>query len=546
MANSSEPILEERGHFWWHGEKTPRGRFNPPFGVPGVVTILDDGRACLKVTDSLLRSNFLGIASPNRSDLDGNLEAFKGRSIAGKIDGESRCVYLKNIVYRALSPVVDGKRSEQFDSDFCMVGDTATTRSAKSLRFSKLSISLAGLEQWREGEVLIASEERGDGEKRSRDMSYATAPIEYELEDGKISLRTDVHCTALENFPYREIAFRQYDRLEYVRTKATAPEALRQEFGHLEEFLAILTGSYYSLDWPQISMNINGKVETFRLYFWRNIEKGQSPETFRPWTTFRQTRDAFGTLYSNWKKKRTEYGPGAYLYFGELRNRPMYIEHRFVNLLWGIESLHRGMNPGAKVSKSQTKAIEGIISKSTGLTSGERKWLDRQLGMGIEPPLDHRITTTFAKLPWKITRASLVAFAERCRIRRNNISHYGGSEDRAESREKFLRELMELTEGLTVLYHAALLQEIGLDEKTLMDCTKMHAGSRITRGLKLAKLQAVGIKEPEPVNFEPLLKAQEKYLRNWRRRRRLAEMRGLGSRRKPGKTRRQNPATDGP
>jgi hypothetical protein len=334
----------------------------------------------------------------------------------------------------------------------------------------------------------------------------------------------------LENFHYREIVFRQYDWLEYVRTKRTTPEALRQEFNHLEEFLAVLTGTYYSLDWPQISMTINGKVETFTLYFWRNIEKSRSLETFTLWTTFRQTRDLFGSLYSNWKKKRREYGPGVYLYLGELRNRPMYIEHRFVNLIWGIESLHRGMNPEATVSKSQTKKIQGILTKAGDLLNiGERKWLDRQLGMSIEPPLDYRITTIFAKLPWTITRDSLVAFAERCRVRRNNISHYGGSEDRDENRDTFLRELMELTEGLTILYHAALLQEIGVEEKILMDCTKMAVGFRIRRGLKLAKLHAMEIKEPEHVDFSPLLKAQEKSLRNWRRRRRIAEMRRLGS-----------------
>lgn len=530
MANPAEPILEKRGHFWWHGEKTPRGRFNLPFGVPGILTILGDGRARLRVTESLLRSKFLGIASLNRSDLDGNFEPFKGKSIAGKIDGESRCVYLRSIVHRALSPMVDGKPSEQFDSDLCLVGDTATTRSEKYLRFTKLSISLTGLELWRESEVLVAGEERADGEKHTQDVSYTTIPIEYELGDAKLSLRTDAHCTALENSHYREIVFRQYDWLEYVRKQRTTPEALRQEFNHLEEFLAVLTGTYYSLDWPQISMTINGKPETFRLYFWRNIEKDKSLETFTLWTTFRQTRDVFGTLYLNWKKKRRKYGPGVYLYLGELRNRPMYIEHRFVNLIWGIESLHRGVNPEATVSKSQTKKIQGILTKAGDLLNiGERKWLDRQLGMSIEPPLDHRIATTFVKLPWNITRESLIAFAERCRVRRNNISHYGGSEDREENRDTFLREIMELSEGLTVLYHAALLQEIGVDEKILMDCTRMAVGFRIRRGLKLAKLQARGIKEPEPVDFAPLLKAQEKSLRNWRRQRRLAELRHLGS-----------------
>lgn len=530
MALSGEPILEKRGHFWWHGEKTPRGRFNLPFGIPGILTILDDGRAYLRVTESLLRSKFSGIHSLSPSDLDGNFEAFKGKSIAGKIDGESRCVYLRNIAHHALSPMVDGKPSEQFDSELCLVGDTATTRSEKSLRFTKLSISLTGLELWRDNEVLVASEERADGEKHARDVSYTVSPIEYELGNARLSFRTDAHCTALENSHYREIVFRQYDWLDYERKQRTTPEALRQEFTHLEEFLAVLTGTYYSLDWPRISMTVRGKAETFKLYFWRNIEKEKSLESFNLWTTFRQTRDTFGALYSNWKKKRREYGPGLYLYLGELRNRPMYVEHRFVNLIWGIESLHRGVNPDSIVSKSQTKKIQGILSKAGDLLNvGERKWLERQLGMSVEPPLDHRITTTFSKLPWNITRESLIAFAERCRVRRNNISHYGGSEDRDENRDTFLREIMELSEGLTVLYHAALLQEIGVDEKTLMDCTRMAVGFRIRRGLKLAKLQAKGIKEPEQVDFTPLLKAQEKSLRNWRRRRRLAELRRLRS-----------------
>lgn len=266
MPESTQVILEGRGHFWWHGEKTPRGRFAPPIGVRGILAIREDGRVRLNVTESLLRSKFLAMTPSNAALLDGNLEAFKGRSIAGKIDGESRCVYLRNIVYRAHGRTVDGKPSEQFDSDLCLVGDTATTRSAKSLRFSKLSIALNGLEQWMWNDALIASREEADGEKRSREVSYTAAPIEYDMEGGKILLRTDVHCTALEETPYRDVSLRQYDWLDYHRTKPTTLEALRQEFGHIEEFIAILTGTYYSLDWPLISITNGDKVEKYTLY----------------------------------------------------------------------------------------------------------------------------------------------------------------------------------------------------------------------------------------------------------------------------------------
>jgi hypothetical protein len=245
MTEQTDPILEKRGQFWWHGEKTPRGRFAPPFGVPGILTIRKDGSARLNVTESLLRSKFLGMSSPNPALLDGDPEAFKGRSIAGKIDGETRCVYIGSVVYRSLGRMIDGKSSEQYDSSFCLVGNPGTSRNVKSLKFSKLAIELTGLEEWRREDALVVSQEKVVGVQRSQNVSYTVAPIEYELEDGRISLRSDVHCTACEKTPYREISFRQHDWLEYAPTKPTNPEKLREEFVHIEEFLAILTGTYY-------------------------------------------------------------------------------------------------------------------------------------------------------------------------------------------------------------------------------------------------------------------------------------------------------------
>src|SRR5262249_32506857 len=81
--------------------------------------------------------------------VDGNLDALKGKTIAGKIHGQSRCVYLAKIMYCSLGHSVDGKRTEEFYSDLSIVGYITTVRAESSLRFSRLSISLAGLEDWR-------------------------------------------------------------------------------------------------------------------------------------------------------------------------------------------------------------------------------------------------------------------------------------------------------------------------------------------------------------------------------------------------------------
>ena len=215
---------------------------------------------------------------------------------------------------------------------------------------------------------------------------------------------------------------------------------MHTEFKCLEEFLAILTGTYYNLPWPSVLVEGTKATETYTLYFWRHVEKARQIDMSTLWTTFPQVQETFGELYSCWRKKRLEYGPGFYLYIGALRDWPMYIEHRFVNLIWGIESLHRGIKPVPRESKSYKKIVEGIISKAgTLLNSAERRWLNQELQASVEPPLEHRISSIFSALPWGITKESLDAFAIRCRIRRNNISHYGGSAGKEESRASFLK-----------------------------------------------------------------------------------------------------------
>lgn len=53
---------------------------------------------------------------------------------------------------------------------------------------------------------------------------------------------------------------RQYDFLDYHRKRALSVEGMQQEFTYIEQFLALLTGTYYSLDWPQVSMEKGRQV----------------------------------------------------------------------------------------------------------------------------------------------------------------------------------------------------------------------------------------------------------------------------------------------
>lgn len=129
------------------------------------------------------------------------------------------------------------------------------------------------------------------------DCSLAGRCPQYPFKGGRLRLRTDVHCDRFEGMPIREVSFRQYDWLDYIPELHASPEDLKQEFGHIEKFLALLTGTYYYLDWPQISNGEGDKFESFTLYFERFLEKMEPLEVTQLWTTFPQVEKQFGALY---------------------------------------------------------------------------------------------------------------------------------------------------------------------------------------------------------------------------------------------------------
>ena len=471
MGKQDEVLVEEEGHFWWLGEDIPEGRLTPLTALPGTLTISTNGLTKLVVSGSLMESSLLRLDRQGRLAAENNVDALEGRSIAGRVEKNFQSVYLRNLVYRTPGRTLDGRISESFQAGFCLVGHK-TSQSESQLAFSRLSIELSGLEEWRWNDSLIVDAARADEGEHSQTIRWCSEAQEYTVQRGRICLRTDIHCNRFEGARSRDVSFRQYDWLDYLPNSLTSPEQLKQEFGHIEEFLALLTGVYYYLDWPQLSNDDLGAHESYTLYFHRNKESAEPLEVIQMWTTFPQVEKNFGALYANARGKRKEYGAGFYLRLGALRSSSTYIEHQFVNLIWGIESLHRTAQPDARGSSSNYEMIQGFMEKlQDDMNADSRRWFNRQLEFALEPQLKDRIVGTFSKLPWDLELSSLNRFAERCAKQRNEISHYGGPRHSGEDTyEEFLLDLLRLSAALSVLYHAALLQEIGVDEKTLRQC----------------------------------------------------------------------------
>ena len=58
------------------------------------------------------------------------------------------------------------------------------------------------------------------------------------------------------------------------------------------------------------------------------------------------------------------------------------------------------------------------------------------------------------------------AFAKHCADRRNDVSHYGGMREPG-TYEKFLSDIIKLNEAIDFLYHAKILQLIGLPDEQI-------------------------------------------------------------------------------
>jgi hypothetical protein len=129
-----------------------------------------------------------------------------------------------------------------------------------------------------------------------------------------------------------------------------------------------------------------------------------------------------------------------------------------------------------------------------------REWLAGKLRYAYEPRLEDRIVESFQRLPFDLDPLKLRAFAARCARRRNDISHEGGSRP-DEDAASFHSELRVLAEALQYLFHALLLQEVGLSRDLLLKAlTRGGIGSMSI----VPALRAVGIELPAPPEEQTL------------------------------------------
>lgn len=441
-------ILEERGLFWWSREQVPIEQFAPDNSVSGTLTIQDDGSAALELDGVLpskhgVMSAFVGSELPD------------GTCISGLLKGTAKHVLLTQLAQNGANMSAKGISFERYIASICLV-------SLKQLRsipkFKELVMPLSGYEEWLGlNAVTIEQTARSTSAKYKR-----PAPLVYRLSDQKLTIAFD-----LKERPY----LRPFNNEFFMKQAATATiryaqsielEDILKQYQLFEDLLIMFTTKECALDWPSA---VSAK-DRLRIYFRRSGRRSTSsiPKFYECIATFPKIRTVFGSVWEKWRARRETVGPGLFLYLGTRRGIQMYLEHRFVNLIWAIESFHRSTQLAAPAPPLKRK-IERIVREVS--RANDRKWLENRLAFALEPALSDRIFEILNALPLGIDRSRLYAFATVCARLRNDISHFGGKRNATSSYDSFLEDVHQCADALSILYQLVLLADIGVDSSIL-------------------------------------------------------------------------------
>lgn len=447
--------LEARGLFWWADEVIPDGYFAPESCVSGFLKIDNEGRIALEL-DGYLPSEHGPMSALLQRPVAG------GRKIRGLLKGSGEHVLLLGLVSDGGQMTTQGISFERYSASGCLVCETNPV--PQSLRFRRLIIPLSGYEEWlglgtikvsRTSRMVSATYKR---QKKNRyDLASGSLTIDFDLRSQLSGARGGSDLTMTETGTAR-FSFAQAQDIDQIK----------KQYLLFEDLLNLLTATDYALDWP---FAVFGKNHRARFYFGKHFDRqlATPPRFSECVANFPALCKTFGAVWETWQAKREELGPGVYLYLGTRRRIPLYIENRFINLVSGIEGLHRRRPPPSTPTALQEK-IKRILGEIT--DAGDKKWLARQLRFAHEPSLGDRIFETLSKLPLGLEHKRLRTFARACNQLRNDISHYGGLRPEPHSKgsvtyDEFLRRVSNASEALSILYQMLLLYEIGVSAERL-------------------------------------------------------------------------------
>lgn len=382
-----------------------------------------------------------------------------GRNIQGLLT-EAGNVLLFNAIRNGGTFSTNNIAKERYFVQHCLVSQTRFKRDGRApFSYRSMKVDLAGFEDWLWLQSI--SVER----RRNRLVANYKAPKDYRfnLPFGILSIEHDLSGPYFGISRRNNVKIVESAAIKITRSRGMSLKEVQDYHRNLEDLIIILTASNYNLDWP-VLYPWDSKHPA-KLYFQRYRSGDSPPGAHDCLVNFPRIAESFGELFAAFTEKRERYGPGIYLYLGTRRGVKMFVEHRFVNLIWGLEAFDRRGRGQVQVGTALDEKIRRIIAQVS--LPKDRAWLENKLKNAAEPNLSQRLLSIFSELPLPFDHDELKNFCEECQARRNDISHFGGLRHPDQPYDEFMQDLDRKSNALSALYHLHLLTIIGVDKERL-------------------------------------------------------------------------------
>ncbi|EKT4100894.1 hypothetical protein QEG57_001265 [Stenotrophomonas maltophilia] len=446
-------VLRDGGLFWLGDDDQVPTSLPPQEGcVAGLLEVADDGQITLDLIGVLL--------GDGEDSFCLEVEEVGPRTIRGLLKGTGEHVLLTG------ARPIKMHYTEQISSQVMRATAALVSKHPITLsQFTELMMPLEGFEAWAYPGTVSGERPVGDdGQRHLLSLRLARdCDRVYETSFGQLTFQTDFGGY-LPSYDSTSVDVSLKSQLVLSLSAHASLDQLLDYFRGFEDLILLLSNSSRSLPWPMAkSASLDGLV---RIYYARANQNSAVFNRHQCWLSLTRLGEDFGPVVNRWFERRRELGPGLHLFLGMRRPRPMYIEHKFANLVWGLESLHRRLYDGVAESNEKLRLkVERIISVLSRVEWANAS--DKRYALGkfknVEASLAERIEQLLLSVGLGFDSEKLRDFAEKCADLRNDLSHYGG-ERTPGTYSDVIEGYVAFSIALGHLYHLLLLHLVGISD----------------------------------------------------------------------------------
>jgi hypothetical protein len=419
--------VSERGVFWAQGSSGYNGSaLQSESRAAGSLIIDEQGHVGIDLEGQIVSSQ----------------RGFEGPTTIMGILKDGRFVCVVDARFSGQGSQAYGRLLQQkFDSTMVLIGEHEIQQSLPDLQFDALQCSLDGMEKWLELGAIEIENIEGLFSARHRELPE----ISYDVLNGKLSVVFQILKPRFPQSRRSELTLKERASIRVHLNVATNSDGILREHRSIHDFVILVSNVSFFAGWPRVKLA--GCDHWYDLYSLKSDEGDEEASVGTMFASFPSLRDKFGALYNSWRQKGESFRAGFYLYAASRRSSSMYEEHRFISIIWGLEAFHRVRWGGSR----RTHLVD-------------------------------RLTSCIRAIPVDFEEHLLKDFCSSCVDLRNQLSHHGG-EANPMSYPAFIEKILNRRLALEPLYHALILDEIGVESKTISDWITNGPQSNIFRSL---------------------------------------------------------------